>query len=199
MAEILHIASSARIEGSVSRELGGSLARTLAGDEGEIVVRDLARNPAGVVDENWTAANFTDPQARTDAHKAVLAGSDALVAELKAADHIVIGAPMYNFSIPAPLKAWIDQVARARETFRYTEAGPEGLLTGKTAWLVVATGGVPLGSGTDFVTPYLRHVLGFLGINDVRVIDASRWMFRDEAERDAVAAQLLSEPQQAAA
>lgn len=199
MVKVLHIASSARLENSVSRELGGTLARTLAGARGEIVERDLARNPAGVVDDSWTAANFTDPQARTEAHKAVLAGSDALVAELKAADHIVIGAPMYNFAIPAPLKAWIDQVARARETFRYTEAGPEGLLTGKTAWLVVATGGVPLDSATDFVTPYLRHVLGFLGIKDVRVIDASRWMFRDEAEREAVAAQLLSEPRQAAA
>ncbi|KAA5804972.1 FMN-dependent NADH-azoreductase [Alkalicaulis satelles] len=183
MVKILHVASSARLEDSVSRELGGRLAAALAGAEGEIVLRDLARDPAGVVDSAWVAANFTAPEARTDSHAALLAGSDVLVAELKHADHIVIGAPMYNFSIPAPLKAWIDQVARARETFRYSEAGPEGLLKGKTAWLVVASGGVPVDGEADFVTPYLRHVLGFMGINDVRVIDASRWMFRTEAER----------------
>lgn len=199
MAKVLHIASSALTEASVSRELGANLARRLAGPDGAIAERDLARNPAGVVDAPWIAANFTDPQARTDAHKAALAGSDALVAELKAADHIVIGAPMYNFSIPAPLKAWIDQVARARETFRYTEAGPEGMLTGKTAWLVVATAGVPQGSDADFVTPYLRHVLGFLGIKDVRVIDASRWLFRTDAEREAVAEALAGATEAAAA
>ena len=131
-------------------------------------------------------ANFTDPAVRTDAQRETLSGSDVLVAELKAADQIVIGAPIYNFSIPAALKAWIDQVARARETFRYTEAGPEGLLTGKTAWLVIASGGVPMDSAMDFATPYLRHVLGFLGIVDVRVIDASRWDFRDVDDQAAI-------------
>lgn len=199
MVKVLHVASSALTEASVSRELGANLARRLAGPDGVIVERDLARDPAGVVDAPWVAANFTAPEARTDEHRSVLARSDALVAELKAADQIVIGTPMYNFAIPAPLKAWIDQVARARETFRYTEAGPEGLLTGKTAWLVVATAGVPLGSDSDFVTPYLRHVLGFLGIGDVRVVDASRWMFRTPADREAVAQQVDSAPDQAAA
>ena len=94
----------------------------------------------------------------------------------------------HNFSIPASLKAWIDQIARARETFRYSEAGPEGLLKGKTAWIVAASGGVPLDSGVDFATPYLRQVLNFVGITDIRVIDATRWDFREEADREGLCA-----------
>ena len=183
---ILRIDSSARAEGSVSRELSALLAGALAGETGSVTVRDLSTQPVSQVDAAWVGANFTDPAVRTDAQRETLSGSDVLVAELKAADQIVIGAPIYNFSIPAALKAWIDQVARARETFRYTEAGPEGLLTGKTAWLVIASGGVPMDSAMDFATPYLRHVLGFLGIVDVRVIDASRWDFRDVDDQAAI-------------
>ena len=93
---------------------------------------------------------------------------------------------MYNFSIPSSLKAWIDQVARARETFRYSEAGPEGLLKGKTAWLVMASGGARLDSEADFATPYLRFILGFLGITDVRVIDGMGWPFLEDDQKDAV-------------
>jgi FMN-dependent NADH-azoreductase len=93
---------------------------------------------------------------------------------LKTADAVVIGVPVYNFSISAALKAWIDMVSRARLTFRYTENGPVGLLAGKKAYVVVATGGVPVGSPMDFATPYLRHALSFLGITDVEVIAADR-------------------------
>lgn len=183
---VLRVDASARRDGSVSRELAARLAQRLAGPGGRIIVRDLAQSPIAQVDESWVGANFTPEEQRSDAQKAVLAGSDALVEELQTADEIVIGVPVYNFSIPAALKAWIDQVARARLTFRYTETGPEGLLTGKTAWLVVASGGTPVGSDIDFATPYLKHILGFVGITDLRIVDAARWGMLSENEQAAV-------------
>ncbi len=96
---------------------------------------------------------------------------------------IVIGAPIYNFGVPATLKAWIDQIARARLTFRYTENGPQGLLTGKKAYILAATGGTEVGSAIDFATPWLKFVLGFIGITDVEVIAADRGMSRGDAAR----------------
>jgi FMN-dependent NADH-azoreductase len=183
---ILRINSSARKDGSLSRELSSLLADALAGETGNVVVRDLADRPVPQVDADWVGANFTDPSERSDAQRETLKGSDALISELHAADHIVIGVAMYNFSIPSSLKAWIDQVARARETFRYSEAGPEGLLKGKTAWLVMASGGARLDSEADFATPYLRFILGFLGITDVRVIDGMGWPFLEDEQKDAV-------------
>ena len=183
---ILRINSSARKDGSLSRELSELLADALAGETGNVVVRDLADRPVPQIDANWVGANFTDPSERTEAQRDTLKGSDALIAELHAADHIVIGVAMYNFTVPSSLKAWIDQIARARETFRYSEAGPEGLLKGKTAWLVMASGGARLDSEADFATPYLRFILGFLGITDVRVIDAMGWPFLEDAQKDAV-------------
>lgn len=183
---ILRINSSARKDGSLSRELSELLADALAGDTGNVVVRDLADRPVPQIDASWVGANFTDPAERTETQREILKGSDALVAELHAADHIVIGVAMYNFTIPSSLKAWIDQIARARETFRYSEAGPEGLLKGKTAWLVMASGGARLDSEADFATPYLRFILRFLGITDVRVIDAMGWPFLEDAQKDAV-------------
>lgn len=189
MTRVLRIDSSARTDGSVSRELSRTLAADLAGAESDVVVRDLAQDAPAFVDGPWVGANFTAPDERTEDQNLTLAASEALVAELEAADQIVIGVPVYNFSIPASLKAWIDLVARARRTFRYTEDGPEGLLTGKTAWLVVASGGTALGSDIDFATPYLKFILGFIGITDVRVIDATRWGFLSEAEQAAVRAE----------
>lgn len=197
MSNILRIDSSARTNGSVTRDLSAQLAVDLAGSEAAVIVRDLAATPPAFVDEAWVTANFTDPDARTDAQNQILAGSEALVREVEAADQIVIGAPVYNFNVPASLKAWIDQIARARRTFHYTENGPVGRLTGKTAWLVVASGGTALGSEIDFATPYLKHVLGFIGITDVRILDATRWGARDEAERGAIRAQ--ASPSKAAA
>ena len=189
MTRVLRLDSSARTDASVTRALSETLAADLAGPDGDPVIRDLADQAPAFVDAAWVGANFTAPDARTADQKAVLAGSDALVEELEAAEQIVIGVPIYNFSLPASLKAWIDMVARARRTFRYTEDGPEGLLKGKTAWLVVASGGTALGSEIDFATPYLKHVLGFLGITDVRVIDATRWGALSQAEQAAVRAQ----------
>ncbi len=172
--KILRIDSSARRDGSETRALNDALiSRIEATAEVTVIHRDLAADAPGFVNEAWVGANFTDPDARSDAQAAELAGSDALVAELEAADVIVIGAPIYNFNIPAVLKAWIDMVARARLTFRYGESGPEGLLKNKKAYVVMASGGVSMGSAMDFASPYIRYILGFVGIHDVEFISAA--------------------------
>jgi len=173
--QVLHVSASARRAESASRELTANLIEALDDRHGDVqeVHRDLSQG-IPFVDEAWIEANFTPEESRTDKHREVLALSDTLVAELKQADVLVLGVPLYNFSIPASLKAWIDMVARARLTFRYTENGPKGLLDGKKAYVVVATGGVAAGSALDFATPYLKHVLGFIGITDVEIIAADR-------------------------
>ena len=170
---VLEINASARQEGSMSRRLVRDLLDALADRYHGMRVtrRDLA---AGLpfVDEAWVGANFTPEEERSAADRETLALSDELVSELEAAEILVIGAPIYNFSIPATLKAWIDMVARARKTFRYTESGVEGLLKGKKAFVIIPSGGVPIGSAVDFATPYLRHALSFIGITDVEFIGA---------------------------
>ena len=170
---VLEVTASARHAGSVSRGLAENLIAALEDRHGEITV--TRRNVAAglpYVDEAWVRANFTPEEERSAADRETLAQSDELVAELEAADVLVIGTPIYNFSIPASLKAWIDMVSRARKTFRYTENGPEGLLKGKKAFVIVPSGGVPVGSEVDFATPYLRHALAFIGITDVEFIGA---------------------------
>lgn len=175
---ILSVQASGRGAESVSRTLSAELIDALKKRTGATAIRerDLA---AGLpfVDERWIEANFTAPDERDREQRDQLARSDALVQELADADLLVIGVPIYNFSVPAALKAWVDMVARARLTFRYTENGPEGLLKGKRAFLVVASGGVPVDSDADFATPYMRHALAFLGIDDVSVIAAERLNF----------------------
>ena len=198
MSHILRIDASARHAGSTTRQLADKLVARLVeqGYGASVTVRDLAQTPPALLTENWVGANFTDDDARSTDQKAALAASDELIGELEAADTIVIGVPLYNFAVPASLKAWIDLIARARRTFRYTEAGPEGLLKGKKAYLVVATGGVPVGSDYDFATGFLRHVLGFVGITDVTVIDAGQQMMDGDAVNRATAA--IDELKQAA-
>lgn len=184
--KVLEVSASARRAGSASRELTRDLINALDDRYGN--VRTIERDLSGgvpFVDEAWIEANFTPEESRTDQHREALAFSDSLVAELQVADVIVIGVPLYNFSIPASLKAWIDMVARARLTFQYTENGPEGLLKAKKAYLVVATGGVAVGSPMDFATPYLRHALGFIGIDDVEIIAADRLNSQAEESMDA--------------
>ncbi len=170
---VLEISAGARSEGSISRLLTADLISALDSRYGETQVarRDLA-DGLPFIDEAWVAANFTPEEDRSGQHRQSLAFSDTLVAELAAADVLVIGAPIYNFSLPATLKAWIDMIARARLTFQYTENGPEGLLKNKKAYVVVPSGGVPVGSPMDFATPYLRHALSFVGITDVEFIGA---------------------------
>ena len=134
MTHILHIDASARSHGSISRALSAEAVENIGGGAANVTVtrRDLA-NGLPQVDEAWVGATFTPKEARTDAQRGVLELSDALIDELRAANVIVIGMPVYKFSVPAALKAWIDLVARVGETFAYTETGPKGLLGGKRA------------------------------------------------------------------
>lgn len=170
--KILRIDSSARHEGSVSRQLSQKVIDRFS-EKGavQITERDLSK-PIPFVSADWVSANFTRAADRLSTQIETLSFSDQLVSELENADTLVIGLPIYNFGIPASLKAWVDMVARAGLTFRYTETGPIGLLTGKRAIVLVASGGTPMGSDIDFATPYLRHALKFIGITDVTFIAA---------------------------
>lgn len=168
---ILRIDTSARSSGSVSRDLTDRVIARFP--EATVTTRDLAPG-LPLIDETWVGANFTPAADRTPDQRAVLALSDELIAEVEAADTLVIGLPIYNFGVPATLKAWVDQVARAGVTFRYTENGPEGLLQGKRAIVIVASGGTRAGSEIDFATGYIRHVLGFVGITEVEFVTADR-------------------------
>ncbi len=176
---VLLVNSSGRYQDSLTRQVSDKLVEELLENLGvdklseNLIERDLAKG-LPFIDEAWIGANFTPAENRNEQQQKVLDFSDELVEELKTADTLVIAAPMYNFSIPAVLKAWIDLIARAKVTFQYTETGPEGLLKNKKAYLVVASGGVPLGSEADFSTNYLRQVLGFVGITDVTLIDATK-------------------------
>ncbi|MEM7752229.1 MAG: NAD(P)H-dependent oxidoreductase [Pseudomonadota bacterium] len=175
-SNILRIDASARRTGSITRDLNDKIIKRFenAGDT-IVTVRDLA-NPLPLITEEWVGANFTDPFERSPAQTETLALSDELVAEVKAADVLLIGLPIYNFGVPAALKAWVDLVARARETFRYGEAGPVGLLEGKRAIVTVVSGGTEMGSDMDFATGFIKHILGFIGITDVVFIHADRMM-----------------------
>lgn len=168
---ILRLDASVRRSNSVSRDLTDQIVGRFP--DAEITVRDLAGG-LPLIDEAWVGANFTAPDERSDAQKEALSLSDALIAELKAADTLVIGLPIYNFGVPANLKAWIDLVARAGVTFRYAENGPEGLLSGKRAIIAFASGGTETGSSIDFASGYLRHILSFIGITDVEFVSADR-------------------------
>ncbi|MBI1493054.1 FMN-dependent NADH-azoreductase [Halocynthiibacter styelae] len=170
MTRILHIDASARIDGSVSRDLSARIVARF--EDAEVIRRDL-NDTLPHVDEAWVGATFTPADVRSDAQKEALALSDSLVEEVEAADVIVIGLPIYNFSVPASLKAWIDQITRAGRTFQYTEEGPQPLLSGKRAILAIASGGVPIDSPVDFATPLLRTALGFNGISEVEVVAAA--------------------------
>ena len=125
------------------------------------------------INEAWINANFTDVSERSTQQRSVLSYSDVLVSELESADVVVIGLPIYNFGVPAAFKAWIDQIVRAKRTFRYGKNGPEGLLENTKAYIILSSGGTQLGSDIDFVSGYIRHVLGFIGIDDLTFIDSS--------------------------
>ena len=181
---ILRIDASARRTGSVTRDLADRAVARLA--PRAVIHRDLAARPVPQIDEAWVAANFTPEAERSAGQRGALALSETLVAEIEAADTLVIGVPIYNFGVPAALKAWVDQVARAGRTFRYTAEGPIGLLQGKRAVVIVASGGTEAGSEIDFATGYIRHVLGFIGITDVEIVAADRMM----ADRDAALARV---------
>ena len=139
-----------------------------ANPDGQVILRDLALEPVPHLDAARFGAFLAKPEDRTEEQAAVVAYSDELVSELKSADVIVLGLPMYNFGVPSMLKAYFDHIARAGVTFRYTEKGPVGLLGGKQAYVFAARGGLYVGTPKDTQTPYVQTFLGFLGIEDVR-------------------------------
>ena len=172
--KILRIDASANPGESASRRLGDEIIARLRQDTDiELRQRDLNCEPS-FIDATWIDANFTAAAERDAAQAERLRVSDALIAELQWADRILLTTPMYNFGVPATLKAWIDLVCRAGVTFRYTDNGPEGLLEGRPVDIVITSGGVPLGSPVDFVSGYLQQVFTFIGLDDVNIVGAAQ-------------------------
>jgi FMN-dependent NADH-azoreductase len=172
MPTLLHLDSSPAGDNSVSRALTAEFVKNwqAANPEGTVVTRDLTTTPLKPVTGLWIGAAYTPEDKRSAEQKSELALSDTLVEELLSADEYVIGTPMYNFGVPGAMKLWIDQIARVGITFAYVDGAPKGLLTGKKASFLVATGG-EYGPGSpavsyNFVEPYLRTVFGFLGVID---------------------------------
>ncbi|MDD3353536.1 FMN-dependent NADH-azoreductase [Zoogloea sp.] len=161
-------------------------ARVAVNPDIQVVTRDLAAEPVPHLDAARFTAFLTPAEERSAEQAAVVAFSDALIEELRQADEIIIGVPMYNFGIPSTLKAWIDHVARAGVTFRYTATGPEGLLKGKKAVILAARGGLYAGTPADTQTGYLQSVLGFIGITDVEFVYAEGLNMGEESKTKAL-------------
>ena len=173
METLLQINTSLFGDGQSTRLAREFVARwQSAHPDGGVVVRDLTTNPVPHLTAERFAAFATPPEQRTPEQAREVACSDALIEELKAADVIVLGLPMYNFDIPSSLKAYFDHIARAGITFRYTESGSQGLLTGKRVYVLAARGGVYTGTPLDTQTGYVRNFLGFLGLEDVEFVYA---------------------------
>ena len=185
MSRILYVCSSPRGSASYSNRVAARVIRELrqANPQTTVTVRDLAQDPLPHVDVDFVAATRSADGPPTKRQGAILAQSDALVAELLAADIIVIAAPMINFSVTTTLKSWFDYIVRAGRTFSYSEAGPKGLVTGKRVIVVSASGGIYSGENAafDFQVPWLRNILGFLGMTDVEVIRIEGTAFGPEA------------------
>ena len=193
MPTLLHLDSSPMGDHSISRHLSAEFVRDWQGahPDSQVVRLDLAATDIAPITGEWIAAAYTPRDSRSEAQRAALAPSDAFIGALRSADEYVLGVPMHNFTIPAKLRLWIDLVVRAGETFAYGEDGPKGLLEGKRATFIVASGGV-YGEGAvmasyNFVDPYLRTVFGFIGVQDVRLIAAggAAGVMSGKIERDA--------------
>ncbi|MCH2158439.1 MAG: NAD(P)H-dependent oxidoreductase [Oleiphilaceae bacterium] len=180
---ILSVAASVQGENSTSRMLANELLANekVAGKIANVVERDVSKNDIAFITGEHVGAFYTPADDRSNQQKSLISQSEELVKELKESDTLVIATPMYNFGIPASLKAWVDMICRVGETFRYTENGPEGLLNIDTMYLVVSTGGAPVGSPVDFVVPYMKQVAAFIGVKNVEVIAADA----TNANRDA--------------
>jgi len=178
MAKLLQIDSSPLYGRSVSRQLTDAFITKWKSSHpgGKVVDRDLNATTIPSIDAAWVGAVYTPEDARTPEQKEKLALSDSLVAELFAADEYVFGVPMHNFSIPSVLKLWIDQITRVGKTFSYDGGVPKGLITGKKATFIIATGGIydaqTQMASYNFVEPYLRTLFGFLGVTDVTFLTA---------------------------
>jgi FMN-dependent NADH-azoreductase len=186
MKTLLHLTSSIFGDGGQSSRLSAEFVAAQPGTR--VIARDLARNPVPHLDAERFGAFLSEPEDRTPAQQRVLAESDALIAELKQADTIVLGLPMYNFGVPSQLKAWFDHVARAGVTFKYTDKGPVGLLTGKQAYVFAARGGWYTGTPKDTQTSYVRDFLAFLGITEVKFIYAEGLAISEASKTQSLAA-----------
>ena len=186
---ILQVNSSARIEGSHSTKLANALVERIRADnpDASLTLRDLSRTPHPSLDEATLQALFTPVEQRTPEQHARVALDDALIAEIQAADVVVLGVPMYNFGVPAQLKNWIDAISRAQVTFRYTANGPEGLLKGKKVYVALTRGGRYRNTPADTQVPYLQTVFTFLGMTDVQFVYAEGLAMGAEAEQNALA------------
>jgi len=183
---VLRIESSIKPQGAVSTKLMDEIIEKL-GDT-TVTTRNVSTTPA--IDANWLGAVFAPSDARDEAQQEIAAYSDSLINEIQANDVLVIGVPVYNFNIPARLKNWIDQIARAGVTFQYTETGPQGLIQGKRAILAFSSDGTAAGSDIDFAERYMRHILGFIGITDVTSVTAQQIAFDPDAAWDAARKQI---------
>ncbi|HYH42947.1 MAG TPA: FMN-dependent NADH-azoreductase [Burkholderiales bacterium] len=154
---------------------------------GRVITRDLARDPVPHITEERFAAFLAKQDARTRAQQAVVDYSDGLIRELQSADAVVLGLPLYNFGVPSTLKAYFDHIARAGVTFKYTETGPLGLLTGKKVYVTAARGGLYAGTPMDTQTAYVRTFLGFLGMTDVEFVYAEGLAMGDESKQASLA------------
>jgi len=180
MTNILHIKASIRGPESISNALGDRIvAGLLEKGDASVTTRDIAADTLPFVSAERFAANLAPADERTPEQAELASIADQLIEELEAADTIVLSTPVYNFGVPASLKAWADLVARAGRTFKYTENGPVGLLTGKKAYIAAASGGTKIGSEIDFMSPWLTFFLGFLGITDVEIVAADGIMGQD--------------------
>ena len=186
---ILQVNSSARTEASHSTKLANALVERIRADNpgATLVLRDLSRTPHPPLDESTLRALFTPADQRTLEHAVRVALDDALIAEIQAADVVVLGVPMYNFGVPAQLKNWIDAIARAQVTFRYTATGPEGLLKGKKLYVALTRGGLYRNTPTDTQVPNLQTIFSFLGMTDVQFVYAEGLAMGPEAEQNALA------------
>ena len=174
MKTILQLNSSILSDNGQSSRLANEFVNALRREapDAKLILRDLARDPVPHLDADRFGAFIAKPEARTLKQDAFVAYSDGLIAELKQAEVIVLGLPMYNFGVPSTLKAYFDHIARAGVTFRYTATGPVGLLTGKKAYVLATRGGLYAGSKLDTQTGYVRDFLAFLGITDVEFVYA---------------------------
>jgi FMN-dependent NADH-azoreductase len=190
MSSTFLLLSSPRGEASLSTRVARTLAEAIAGkNDGSLTVRDLGANPPAHIDSEFVVAATAPADEPTAAQQAAAEESDRLIAEIAAADTLVIGAAMINFAVTSPLKSWFDRIAVRGKTFRYTEAGPEGLLKGKKAYVVLASAGTYSDGPAkpiDFALPYIRHMLGFIGITDVEVIRVEGLAFGAEAAEKAI-------------
>jgi FMN-dependent NADH-azoreductase len=191
MSNILYISSSPRGTASYSNQIAESIVRDLRGSDPDalVMVRDLARSPLPHIDGDFVSATRAGDGSLTERQRAIVAQSDELIDELAAADIVVIAAPMINFSVSSTLKSWFDYIARVGRTFRYSETGAQGLMTGKRVVIVSASGGVYSGDKAvfDSQVPWLRNMLGFLGMTDVEVIRVEGTALGVQAAEQAVA------------